>query len=144
MAKLDNIWRPEEHPKREGEWLAARYSDDLQGGPTREVATIPGIVARARVWPSEDQAQTWCDMANPVTQPREESDLSRAELLWLDRLERAEEGRMERSTSTTLLALEHRGFAASRAEPGRRQMDRWTITEAGRKALAAEKEGLIT
>lgn len=141
MAKFDGIWRPEPHPKREGQFLAVRYTDDLMEGQAREVATIGQVAFRkARSFNDEREAQTWCDAHNPVVTQKVDGNLRRAELLWLTRLANAEEGRMERSTSTTLLALEHRGYAASKPEPGRRQMDRWTITEEGRKALENEKD----
>lgn len=141
MARFDNIWRPEEHPNREGSYIAVRYSSDVLEGLSRDVAchsddTRPQV----RSWADEREAQAWCDAANPVVVPKVNGNLRRAELLWLTRLDNAEEGRMESSTSTTLLALEHRGFVASKAEPNRREMDRWTITEAGRKALQDEKD----
>ena len=138
----DGIWRVEDHPKREGEFIAVRVSDDVQLGPKREVATIKGQLGREKVqaWDDERTAQIWCDRMNPAPTPREGSALSPSQLEWLERLANAEEGRMERSTSTTLLALEHLGLATSRPEPNRRLMDRWTITKAGRKALAEEKD----
>ena len=139
MPAYDGIWRVEEHPHDAVVLIAVRYTDDVQDGRRRHVAQMPDS-NRPRRWFDEDTAQRWCDAHNPPPAYREGGSLSPAELLWLHRLAVADEGRMERATSTTLLALEHKGLAASRPEPGRRLMDRWTITETGRNALSQEKE----
>jgi hypothetical protein len=140
IAPLNGLWRPEEHPTSEGDWLVARYTADL-GKPVREVHTSATDAKRPLVFPTERAAQTFADTLNPPPASDPAGELSEADLTWLQRLADAPEGRMEGSQTRSLLSLEHKGLAASRAEPGRRAMDRWTITEEGRQRLADAKEG---
>jgi hypothetical protein len=141
-VRLDGIWRPEPHPHREGDWLVVRYYDDGKRH-VREVHTSATDATRPLPYPTEDAAQVACDLLNPAPLPMPGGELGEAQLQWLQRLADAPEGRMERAIHRTLLGLEHRGLAESKAEPGRRGMDRWTITEEGRAELERHrKEGM--
>lgn len=133
LAIADGRWRVEEHPVDDTAWLIARYLDE-PGGVRRELfKEVGGIVARK--FHDEREAQAIADVMNPM--PAAVHDvLGPAEIIWLKRLADAPEGRMEGSTMRSLLSLEFKGMATSQAEPGRREMDRWTITEKGRAALA--------
>lgn len=132
---LDGRWRPEPHPFRDGEWLAVRYVSDL-GKPRREVWTSATDATRPLCYPTEDACQVACDVLNPAPGAAEEVALGDAQRQWLERLAEEPEGVMERGLHRVLLSLEHLGLVESKAEPGRRGMDRWAITEKGRAELA--------
>lgn len=62
-------------------------------------------------------------------------DLVESQLLWLRKVADAPEGIAQPGTHNTLLSLEFHDLVTSRAEPNRRNIDRWTITQKGRDAL---------